>query len=241
MPVTILGVSEAPPMGRLFTAAITFGWLSAQPILLGAHQVGDQSHFQPAETLSVSDVTIPIRSVASGTVVLNVTISKKGEVGDVRVRHDIASETDVAVRSARQWKFKPAKLNGKAVASRMTVAVTFNPAPPVAGDIPLPPLIPQENETRLQPSFQPPGVIHATFPTYPVRALNPGTVILQARLNEAGEVQSTMVLRDAPPFTATATRAIEDWRFVPATLNGRPVESNIVLVFCFRQPVRVSP
>ena len=76
---------------------------------------------------------------------------------------------------------------------------------------------------------------HATFPTYPANAPNPGTAILEATINEAGKAQRTKVLRDAPPFTTMAIQAIEDWRFTPATLNGRPVESKVVLVFCFRQ------
>jgi TonB family protein len=196
--------------------------------------------------MSVSDVTIPIRSIASGTVVLDVIISEGGEATNVQVRRDIASVTEEAVRSVRTWKFAPAKFNGKAVTSRMTVAVTFNPvpllavtlnpAPPLAENVPLPPLIHQDDEARIQSRFQPPQVTRATFPTYPLKALNLGTVILQASINEAGKAQSAKALRDAPPFTTSSIQAIEDWRFIPATLNGRPVESKVVLVFCFRQP-----
>jgi TonB family protein len=183
--------------------------------------------------------------MANGTVVLDVMISEEGEVRNVQVRRDIASETEEAVRSVKTWKFAPAKFNGKAVTSRMTVAVTFNPSPysspPLAESVPLPPLIHQNDEARIQSSFQPPEVTRATFPTYPLNALNLGTVILEASINEAGKAQSAKVLRDAPPFTTTALQAIEDWRFMPATLNGRPVESKVVLVFCFRQPVSSWP
>jgi TonB family protein len=228
-------------MGRLFAAAIALAWLSAQPLAPCARKVTEESHFQPAEAVSVSDVTIPFRSIANGTVVLDVMISEEGEVRNVQVRRDIASVTEEAVRSVRTWKFEPAKFNGKAVTSRMTVAVTFNPAPPLAANIPLPPLIHQDDEARRQSSFQPPEVTRATFPTYPVNALNPGTVILEASINEAGKAESPKVLRDAPPFTTTAIQAIEDWRFIPATLNGRPVESKVVLVFCFWVPISSWP
>jgi len=165
---------------------------------------------------------------------LDVLISEEGEVRNVQVRRDIASETEEAVRSVKTWKFEPAKFNGKAVASRVTVAVTFNPVPNFCANIPLPPLIPQDDKARLPSSFQPPEVTHATFPTCPYYALSPGTVILETSINEAGKAQHTKVLRDAPPFTAPAIQAIEDWGFAAATLNGRPVESKVVLVFCFR-------
>jgi outer membrane biosynthesis protein TonB len=172
-------------------------------------------------------------------------ISEEGEVRNVQVRRDLASVTEEAVRSVKTWKFVPAKFNGKAVTSRMTVAVTFNPSPysspPLAEGVPLPPLIHQDDEARIQSRFQPPQVTRATFPTCPLDALNPGTVILQASINEAGKAQSAKALRDAPPFTTAAIKAIEDWRFMPATLDGRPVESKIVFVFCFRQPVVTGP
>jgi TonB family protein len=228
-------------MVRLIAAAIAFAWLSAQQLSPYAGKVADESNFQPPEAVFVSDVTIPPSSIATGTVVLDVMISEEGEVRNVQMRRDIASETEEAVRSVRTWKFEPAKFNGKAVASRMTVAVTFNPAPPLAANIPLPPLIHKDDEARLRSSFQPPEVTYATFPRCPDNALTPGTVILEASINEAGKVQHTKVLRDAPPFTTTAIRAIGDWRFIPATLNGRPVESKVVLVFCFRQPVSSWP
>ena len=118
-------------MGGLFAAAIAFAWLSTQPLAPCAGRVAEESHFQPAEAVSVSDVRIPVRSIASGTVVLDVTVSKEGEVSNVQVRRDIPSETEEAARSVRTWKFEPAKLNGKPVTSRMVVAVTFNPTPPL--------------------------------------------------------------------------------------------------------------
>jgi TonB family protein len=234
-------INEVLPMGRLLTAAIAFAWLSAQPLAPCAAEAIEESHFQPPEAVSVSDVTNPFRSIANGTVVLDVMISEEGDVKNVQVRRELASVTEEAVRSVRTWKFEPARSNGKAVTSRMTVAVTFNPPTVLTANVPLPPLIHQGDEARIQSSFQPPQVTRATFPMCPQNALNPGTVILQTSINEAGKAQRTQVLRAAPPFTTLAIQAIEDWRFAPATLNGRPVESKVVLVFCFRQPISSWP
>jgi len=232
-------------MGRLFATVIALACLSAQAPAPHARQVTQESHFQPAEAVSVSDVMIPYGCIANGTAVLDVMISEEGEVRNVQVRRDLAPVTEEATRSVETWKFAPAKLNGKTVASRITVAVTFNPSPysspPLAESVPLPPLIHQDDEARIQSRFQPPQVTRATFPTCPLDALNPGTVILQASINEAGKAQSAKALQDAPPFTNAAIKAIDDWRFIPATLNGRQVESKVVLVFCFRQPVVTGP
>jgi len=240
---SIIRVSEVLLMGRLIAAAIAFACLSVQPLALCAGRVSEEPHFQPAEAVSVSDVTIPINSIANGTVVLDVMISGEGEAGNVQVRRDIASETEEAVRAVKTWKFAPAKFDGKSVRSRVTVAVTFNPPLPAAENIPLPPLIHQGDEARIQSSFQPPEVTRATFPVCPPYNAVAGSVavILEANVNEAGRAQSAKVLRGDPPFTTNAIQAIEDWRFMPATLNGRTVESKVVLVFCFRPPVSPEP
>jgi hypothetical protein len=81
----------------------------------------------------------------------------------------------------------------------------------------------------------------ATFPTYPVDAIGPATVVIEATINEAGKPQSTKVLRDVPPFTAKAIQAVEDWRFMPALLNGRPLRSKAILAFVFPAPPFVFP
>ncbi len=220
-------------MRRLLAVTVVSVLLSAQPPALRARDVTEKPHFQPAEAVSVNEVTKPFRSIASGTVVLDVMISEKGEVRNVQVRRDIVPLTEEAVRSVKTWKFEPAKLDSKAVTSRITVAVTFNPASVLAANVPLPPLIHQDDEARIQSSFQSPEVTRATFPTYPVDAMSPGTVVIEATINKAGKVQSTKVLRDAPPFTTKAIQAVEDWRFMPATLNGRPLKSKAILAFVF--------
>ena len=239
-PRSIIRVSEVLPMRRLLAATAVCVLLSAQPLALRARDVTEKPHFQPAEAVSVNEVTKPFLSIASGTVVLDVMISEEGEVINVQVRRDIVSLTEEAVRFVRTWTFEPAKFDGKAVTSRMTVAVTFNPASVLAANVPLPPLIHQDDEARIQSSFQPPEVTCATFPTYPFDAIWPGTVVIEATINKAGKVQSTKVLRDVPPFTTKAIQAVEHWRFTPATLNARPLRAKAILAFVF-PPLPSSP
>jgi len=223
-------------MRRLLAATVACVLLNAQPLAPRAPDVTEETHFRPAEAVSVNDIANQSLSIANGTVVLDLLISEKGEVKNVQVQRDIASLTEEAVRSVRTWAFEPAKFDGNPVTSRMTVAVTFNPASVHAANVPLPPLSHQDGEARIQSSFQPPEVTLATFPTYPVDARWPGTVVIEATINEAGTLQSTKVLRDVPPFTAKAIQAVGDWRFMPATLNGRPLQAKAILAFVFRLP-----
>lgn len=82
-------------------------------------------HFVSAEVVEVTDTYYPPLSVAFGTVVLQATVAESGEIRDIKVIRDVPSLTQEAVRSVRKWKFKPATLGGKPVASSVPVAFTF--------------------------------------------------------------------------------------------------------------------
>ncbi|MGD0222745.1 MAG: energy transducer TonB [Terriglobia bacterium] len=187
----------------------------------------DKSPFHPAETASVTDITVPV--AGNGTVVLDALITDKGEVQKVELRRDIASLTPLVVQAVQDWKFSPATLDGKAVASRMPVAVTFRP-PGSAAPVPLPALTPQ-SDAAIQAEFQPAEVTRAVFPRYPDTTVVAGAVVLEVTLSEKGEAENVKVLRDLPPLTDEAKAVVGSFRFMAATFNGKPVGSKIVLAF----------
>lgn len=223
-------------MRSLLAAGVVFAWLSSLLLVPAARDVGEETKFQPAEGLSVSDIPGQPLSAQNGALVLDVWVAETGEVADIEVRRDLAPLTKEAIRSVKTWKFQPAKFEGRFVASRITVAVNFNPLSNFAADVPLSPLIPHADETRVKSRFQPADVAFAAMPGYPVDAFNPGTVVLAVTVSEKGKTDGTKVLRDTAPFTAKALRAAADWRFVPATLDGKPIQSTAILAFVFRLP-----
>jgi TonB family protein len=210
---------------------------SVQALIAQTGAPAEKPSFQPAETLSVTDIPVPMLSVANGTVMLDVVITETGKTEKVEIRRDIVSLTDVAVQAVKDWKFSPVILEGKPLASRMTVAVTFRPPAPYSDPVPLPALIPQ-SDAAIQAKFQPAEVIHAEFPKYTVTSFASGAVVLEVALNEKGEPGEAKVLLDLPPFTEQAKAVVGQWRFMAATLNGKPVPSNIVLAFVSRPPVQ---
>ncbi|MGO8789643.1 MAG: TonB family protein [Terriglobia bacterium] len=205
---------------------------SARALMTQAQTVKLKPPLQPAEALSVTDITVPDLPVTNGTVVVDALITEAGKVERVEVRRDIANFTELAVHAVEEWKFSPATLAGKPVASRVPVAVTFRPPVSYADPVPLPTLIPQ-SETAIQAEFQPAEVIHAAFPNYPANTVVVGTVVLEVTLSATGKVGEIKVLRDLPPLTEEAKAAAGDWRFMPATFNGEPVRSKIILAFVF--------
>lgn len=220
-------------MKRLLLAMMVLG--SAHALIAQTEAPKEKPPFQSAETLSVTDIPALNSCAAIGTVILNALITETGEVQKVEVRRDIGCLTQLAVHAVEDWKFSPATLAGKAIASRMPVAVTFRPPSPFADPVPFPALIPQ-SEAAIQAEFQPAEVIHAEFPKYTTSTFAAGAVVLEVTLNEKGEAGEAKVLRDLPPFTDEAKAVVGEWRFMAATFNGKPVPSKIVLAFVSPPP-----
>ena len=81
---------------------------------------------------------------------------------------------------------------------------------------------------RVGGDIQPPERIHYVAPHYPElarRARMEGFVILQALIDERGNVKDAEVLRGLGLGLDEAARdAVMQWRYTPTVYNGRPVE-----------------
>ena len=194
------------------------------------------SPFEPAQVVSATDVTYPLQSIAVGTVVLEVTLSDKGEVEDVRPIREIQSLTETAVESVRKWQFKPALLDGQPTRSRTVVAVTFNPSASLPQNVPLAPFSATEHSSRPVPEPDPVKVVAASFPQYPFDSVTAGTVVIRVIVNGDGQIKNTVAIRDIASLTAPCIRALKEWKFEPAQFRGKPIPSSIALAFVLRTP-----
>jgi protein TonB len=86
----------------------------------------DALRFEPAKVLSTVDANYPPNVVNPGTVVLEVTVGRQGDVEDVKVDKDAPGFTEEAQRVVREWKFKAATLDGEAIRSTIVVAFSFS-------------------------------------------------------------------------------------------------------------------
>ena len=73
-------------------------------------------------------------------------------------------------------------------------------------------------------------------PIYPPIALNArieGAVILEAVINERGEIERVKVLRSQPLLDDAAVSAVRRWRYTPTLLNGAPVSVLLTITINF--------
>lgn len=89
---------------------------------------------------------------------------------------------------------------------------------------PLPPP-PPRRPARVGGDIKEPALVHRVEPVYPWIAVGgkiTGTVILEATVNEAGEVTNVVVLRSIPLLDKPSIAAVKQWRYEPLRLNGVP-------------------
>jgi len=94
-------------------------------------------------------------------------------------------------------------------------------------DLVPPPVVPAQplpNKTPMRHSgIKPPQRLVNVAPVYPATALavrQQGMVIIDATIDEQGNVTETRILRSIPLLDAAAIAAVRQWKFSPTLLNG---------------------
>jgi TonB family protein len=91
----------------------------------------NDSDFDPPQITSGTFAIYPVDSIASGTVVLDATIDKKGAVAKVQVVRGVPSLTSQSIKAVKSWGFTPATHKGQPITSHIVVAFVF-PSPAIA-------------------------------------------------------------------------------------------------------------
>ncbi|MGH9791163.1 MAG: energy transducer TonB [Candidatus Acidiferrales bacterium] len=96
-------------------------------------------------------------------------------------------------------------------------------------------------QSRRAQDYAPPRVLATVDANYPPTSIAGGTVVLQVAVSEAGAITEVEVVGDIPSLTVAAERAVRQWKFAPAELNGRPVASTVIVAVSFTRPVLNPP
>ena len=90
----------------------------------------------------------------------------------------------------------------------------------------MPPPPPPREPVRIGGVIREPKRIVDVPPVYPplaIAAQKEGVVIMEATIDERGNVVRVRVLRSEPLLDAAAVSAVERWRYTPTLLNNQPV------------------
>ena len=95
-----------------------------------------------------------------------------------------------------------------------------------------------QNETRA--AYKPARVLSAADVDFPFQTTADGIVVFDVSLDAQGAIKNISVLQDLPPFTAPAKQSLRNWKFAPASDNGRPEDSEMPVAFVFRHSVYIA-
>lgn len=104
-----------------------------------------------------------------------------------------------------------------------------------------PPKVKQGDIVALQQVDTPPTVVNKVVPTYPSEARNKGmsgTVMVNALINENGDVIRTVVTKGIQGFgfNESCEKAVRQWKFRPAWKDGVRVKVWKIIPFQFKKP-----
>jgi TonB family protein len=202
-----------------------------------------QEPYTPARFSGGPIPALPVQVVGSGQVLLELDVTAEGRVATVKALRGTPPFTDVVLTAVRDWRFQPAQERQQdpsqpsgppkstAIASKVLVAAMFR-APtllvPTLGEVP------RDVATPSPELAFPVGV---SEPPHPPSAIDPGVVLIEARLERSGRVTETAVIRSKPPYDAAALSVVRNWTFRPARVNGAPAPTLVYILFGFPVPV----
>ena len=188
---------------------------------------------------------LALQARIQGSVVVQVAISKSGDVENVQLFSGRPLLAPAAIDAVKQWKYKPYLLNGEPVEVETRVTVNFTlpekrPVEGVVGDAPggIPPSEQGGMASALDDANHPRRVrvsqrvmaarlLTKVPPEYPAAAKDQrvqGEVLMAAVIDREGRVSSIQLISGHPLLAPAAIDAVKQWTYRPYLLNGEPIE-----------------
>ena len=164
----------------------------------------------------------------SGTVQMRLTVTATGSVSRCEVVRSSGFESldrRSCVIALNRWRYRPALRDGQPVESLDEEAVDWPPLDGVRRG-PLFPAPPQRVYTPAILVAETSAMAVNDYPEVAIRRSQQGTAVLNLAISARGRVQHCVITQSAGSEDLdlmSCAIALARWRFVPATLNARPI------------------
>lgn len=220
--------------------------------VLTAQSALKQARREPMRIIQTTEAIFPIglsRTIREGEARVVISVDATGQLRDLLVigytKKPFAEE---AVRTLREWRYEPAKVDGEPVSATAEISFRFEATGVVIDQNVLESaqamLFWWERDRydyalcTLKDLDRLPVPIKATAPIYPAEMANigvTGDVLVVFYIDEKGDVRMPAVSRaDDIRLADLAVRALVDWKFEPPTRKGLPTLVKATQVFKFR-------
>ncbi len=172
-----------------------------------------------------------------GDVIVEITIDEEGKVSNARAMSGHELLVDAAVEAAKQWTFKPTKLNDHAVKVSGILTFRFK-----LGSLAGTTTSVEESQTDEKAIKRSEGVIRGlatnrVSPEYPKAAKEQnveGDVTVQILIDEEGKVVNAKATSGHELLQDVSVTAAKGWTFKPFELDGKAVRVSAELSFRFK-------
>lgn len=240
------GLTPPSPPAPPAAPAPSSGLARPAPEVLSRAPKGDNTEVAYREVKPPSYPKEALAQRQQGSVAVIVLVETDGSIGEIELGHSsgFAALDKAAMEAVAGWRFHPAKREGRRVASRIEVPVSFSlnaseddstPMPdgasapaPEAQETPAPESNIAAHETRAA------GYRRLSAPEYPQAAKDAGqqgTALLKVGLDAAGKPLTVDVVASSGVqlLDRAASNAVERWTFDPARSDGRAVASQALV------------
>jgi len=169
-----------------------------------------------------------------GVVTVEARVGVDGVVKHLHVVKGLGHGLDEnALLAVRDWRFIPAMRSGVPLEAITRIDVEFNLRTAELNEE-----IANDMATRIGPGVSPPQVVHRVEPEYfpnGAREKPAGAVVLDAIILEDGAPKIVRVIRSQNwELDEIAINALQQWKFSPATKDGRRVKVRMNIAVSFK-------
>lgn len=182
--------------------------------------------------VSAPTPVLPPLAAGGGEVILEARVDADGNVAGLVTVRSTPPYTEALRDVVSGWFFEPARADEGPLEASVLVLGLFRPPAfyqgTTTGALPV-------NETEVPAELAAPERMQV--PPYPPNAYGDGVAILELTIDPDGNVEAARTVSATPGFADAAARAVADWKFRPARVDGKPSPSTAVAVLGFREPV----
>jgi TonB family protein len=196
----------------------------------------------PAQIVRALDAEYPplLREAGiTGTVEVRLDVTAQGGIAAATVvRTTDPRFGEPAIRALQVARFRPARAQGEAVATTVTIPVRFEPAALAPGQA-QPARAPQpwDEAPQLVNGAQLPRMLEAEYPPLLREAGIRAEALVSIRISATGVVESVKAVSASHPEAGPAAeRALRNARFRPARKDGVPIAAEVRLPVVFTRP-----
>jgi TonB family protein len=213
-------VINGKPMRALFTVTVKFqlGEKDIEKFAEGAVKVKDA--IKPPKLVKMVQPKYPeeaSKAGVEGVVILQARTDVEGKVKDVMVLRSVPALDQAAIDAVKAWVYEPLMIDGQPKEAVFTTTVRFA----LDGKKPTG----QEEKPEKTGEVLVPTLIKKVDPVYPEAAAKAGIqgiVLLEATMDEQGNVVKVRVLKSVPELDQAAIDALKQWKYEPMIIEGKP-------------------